>query len=235
MCFSPEASIITGTILSVTGIAAIKKAKTRSQIFFAGIPFIFAFQQITEGVVWLSLLHTSYASWHNPSTYLFLVFAQIVWPSWVPFSILLLEKDKKRKKILYLLLIIGLLVSTILTIRLSTENIYSEIQGHHIKYNFESSGPFLRYLSLLYVISTVTPAFTSSILKIRFLGLIILISYIVTKIFYENHVISVWCFFAALISIFVYFIMVEVSVSLPNGKKPGTIPRNINQSQVIRS
>lgn len=224
MCFSPEASIISGTILSVMGIAAIKKAKTRSQIFFASIPFIFAFQQLIEGVVWLSLLHTSYASWHNPSTYLFLVFAQIVWPSWVPFSILLLEKDKKRKKILYLLLIIGLLVSTILTIRLSTENIYSEIQGHHIKYNFESSGPFLRYLSLLYILSTVIPTFISSVRKMKVLGLIILLSYIVTKIFYENYVISVWCFFAALMSIFVYFIVAEVSVSLLDGKKPETIP-----------
>lgn len=224
MCFSPEASIITGTILSVMGIAAIKKAKTRSQIFFASIPFIFAFQQLIEGVVWLSLLHTSYASWHNPSTYLFLVFAQIVWPSWVPFSILLLEKDKKRKKVLYMLLIIGLLVSTILTIRLSTENIYSEIQGHHIKYNFESSGPFLRYLSLLYILSTVIPTFISSVRKMKVLGLIILLSYIVTKIFYENYVISVWCFFAALMSIFVYFIVAEVSVSLLDGKKPETIP-----------
>lgn len=224
MCFSPEASIISGTILSVMGIAAIKKAKTRSQIFFASIPFIFAFQQLIEGVVWLSLLHTSYVSWHNPSTYLFLVFAQIVWPSWVPFSILLLEKDKKRKKILYLLLIIGLFVSIILTIRLSTENIYSEIQGHHIKYNFESSGPFLRYLSLLYILSTVIPTFISSVRKMKVLGLIILLSYIVTKIFYENYVISVWCFFAALMSIFVYFIVAEVSVSLLDGKKPETIP-----------
>ncbi len=207
MCFSLEASFTSGIVLSFVGIIAIKKSETKAQIIFSSIPFIFAVQQITEGFVWLSLIHASYAAWQIPSTYLFLMFAQVVWPSWVPLSVLFLEKEKKRRKLLYVLSIIGLFVSTLLAIRLMTENIESEIQEHHILYKFMAHSSTVELLGVLYVISTVVPPFISSVKRMTMLGIIILISYIITKLFYTSYIISVWCFLAAIMSAAVYFII----------------------------
>src|ERR1041385_1006208 len=114
MCFSASASFGAGAILSVIGLASLKKVKSSSQIIFAAIPLIFAVQQITEGFLWLALSHQNFASMRQGTTYIFLFFAQIVWPVWVPFSILKLEKRDNRKKIEKLLTGIGMLVSTYL-------------------------------------------------------------------------------------------------------------------------
>ena len=84
MCFSASASFGAGVVLSVIGVASIKKAKSPTQIIFASIPLIFAVQQITEGFLWLSLTHSNFASLKQVTTYIFLFFAQIVWPIWVP-------------------------------------------------------------------------------------------------------------------------------------------------------
>jgi len=41
-------------------------------------------------------------------------------------------------------------------------------------------------------------------------GTAIFISYIITAIFYDHFVVSVWCFFASIISISIYAIMLEI-------------------------
>jgi hypothetical protein len=43
------------------------------------------------------------------------------------------------------------------------------------------------------------------------LGVTILISYIITYIFFNQYVLSVWCFFSSIISLSIYGIMVEIS------------------------
>ena len=42
------------------------------------------------------------------------------------------------------------------------------------------------------------------------LGAAILISYIITAIFYEHYILSVWCFFSAILSVSVYLITLEI-------------------------
>ncbi len=54
MCFSAPASFISGTALSVIGVAALKRTESKSEIPFALIPLLFGIQQLTEGVIWLT-------------------------------------------------------------------------------------------------------------------------------------------------------------------------------------
>jgi hypothetical protein len=229
MCFSAEASFISGIVLTSAGVLTLKKTTSRSQLAFASIPLIFGIQQLTEGFLWIALLHSQYSWLQQPATYIFLVFAQVVWPSWVPFSILLLEKDKARKKILYLMLGIGLVVSVCLLFRLLTETTRSEIIGHHIFYDLSFPASVKRTFGILYFISTVLTPFISSTKRMWALGFTILLSYIITKIFFENYVISVWCFLAAVISVTVYFIIAELNKPLEDssGKKVIIQPRHI--------
>jgi hypothetical protein len=46
-------------------------------MLIAALPFIFAIQQIIDGFVWLSLTHIEWCMLHEPTTYIFLIIAQV--------------------------------------------------------------------------------------------------------------------------------------------------------------
>jgi hypothetical protein len=209
MCFSASASFGAGIVLSGIGIASMKKAGTRSRVIFACIPLIFAVQQITEGFLWLALSNPDFEFLRWPTTYVFLFFAQIVWPFWVPFSILKLEKKQKRRKTERLLMVIGAIVSVYLAYCLASFHVEANIIGMHISYEQDYPAGLSRYGGLLYIIATIGPPFFSSIKRMWILSSAILISYIITTLFYTDYIVSVWCFFASIISIAVLVILFE--------------------------
>ena len=207
MCFSVEASFGAGIVLSVIGVASIKKVEAPSQIAFASIPLIFSVQQITEGFLWLALSNPVYASLQQATTYIFLFLAQIVWPVWVPLAILLVEKNDKRKTIQKLLVAIGVLLSFYLAYCLLSYNVKAKVIGYHISYEQDYPVGLSLYCGVFYLIATIAPPFFSTIKRMWLLGVAILISYIITIAFYQNYFVSVWCFFASVISISVFVIM----------------------------
>lgn len=221
MCFSAGASFGAGVVLSVVGVASVKKAQSRSEAGFASIPLIFGVQQIAEGCVWLSLTNPSFAWLESLSTYSFLFFAQVLWPFWVPFAFLLLEKEKGRRYIQWALLGIGAVVSAYLAYCLASFPVVASIREYHISYALHFPPGLSEYGSLFYIIATVAPPFFSHIKRMWLLGTAIFISYLITLVFYTDYVISVWCFFAALLSVMVYFLMSEVRKANA-GMKPQT-------------
>jgi hypothetical protein len=62
MCFSASASFGASLVLSVIGVATIKNTRHREQLPFASIPFVFAVQQFSEGVLWLTLPYSDYVA-----------------------------------------------------------------------------------------------------------------------------------------------------------------------------
>lgn len=211
MCFSAGASFGAGVALSLIGIASIKKAESPSQVFFASIPVIFAVQQITEGFLWLALSNSHFAFLQQPTTYIFLFFAQVVWPIWVPFAILKLELKERRRRAEKVLVVIGALVSVYLAYCLLMFPVEAKIVDYHISYEQNYPAVISRYCGFLYIVATILPSFLSRISRMKLLGTAILISYIITNIFYTDYIVSVWCFFASIISIVIYAILYELN------------------------
>jgi hypothetical protein len=213
MCFSASASFSAGVALAVIGAASIKKAQHPSQVPFASIPLIFGVQQIAEGILWLTLSQPEYVIAQQVSTYVFLFFAQILWPIWVPVAILLVEKHATRKNIQKGLVGAGILVGGYLAYCLLMFQVEAKIVGHHITYFQDYPSSFKTYGIILYASATVGPAFFSHIKRMWMLGATVIISYVVTAIFYDHYILSVWCFFSAIISMAIYAIMLEISTS----------------------
>lgn len=210
MCFSTTASFGAGIILSAISIATIKKVEKPEQIYFATIPILFCVQQFAEGFIWYFLRNSMYYPLQELATYIFLFLAQVVWPLLIPFSLLMLEKEEKRKIILKILLGIGMLVSFYLTYCLISYDVEAKIIGAHISYLQNYPIRFGNYGDLLYIIATIGPTLFSSIRRMWILGVIIFISYLITALFYTDYIISVWCFFASIISIGVYFFIKQM-------------------------
>jgi hypothetical protein len=213
MCFCASASFVAGVVLSVIGIASIKKTHHSSQLLFSSIPLIFAVQQIAEGVLWLTLPNPDYATIQKITTYIFLFFAEILWPIWVPIAILLLEKDITRKNIQKVFVGAGLIVGFYLAYCLISFNVEAKIIGHHISYSLYYPSSLRYYGIVFYALATIVPPFFSHIRRMWMLSITILISYIISAIFYEHYILSVWCFFSSIISISIYAIMMEISNS----------------------
>ena len=136
---------------------------------------------------------------------------------------MLLEKNVSRKNIQKVFVGAGLLVGFYLAFCLISFNVQAKIVGQHIAYNLDYPSS-LRYCGLVfYALATIVPAFFSHIRRMWMFGVAILISYIVSAVFYEHYILSVWCFFASIISISIYAIMVEISNS--HLLKP--VPKNL--------
>jgi hypothetical protein len=207
MCFSAPASFIASAGLLVIGAVAIKRCKTRPQAVLAAIPVIFGIQQFSEGLLWLSLSSPEYASWHNASMYAFLFFAQVVWPTYVPLGILLLEEQPLRKKILVVFLSLGVFISAYLLYCLFLYKVTAAIIDHHIYYELNFPLANRWFSGLIYLLAAVVSPFISGFKRLRLLGLILLGSYLFTRIFYQDYLISVWCYFAAVLSIMILAII----------------------------
>jgi hypothetical protein len=209
MCFSANASFGSGLVLSAIGVASLAKVKHPSQIMFASIPLVFAVQQFSEGFLWLTLPYSDQAYLQQVITHIFLIFAQVLWPLWVPIAIILVEKEKTRKPFQKVLVGIGILVALYFGLCLFFYHVQAKIVGYHIYYEQDYPVVPRNFGGALYIVATIAPLFFSHVKKMWILGLTILASYIVTAIFYDHYVVSVWCFFSSIISASVYLIMLE--------------------------
>jgi len=210
MCFSAGASFGASALLGVVGAVTITKAKTNPQRLFATIPFVFSVQQLSEGMLWLSLKNPGLEAGQSFFTYTFLVFAMMVWPVWIPFTIRLLEKDERIKRIMSILIGIGVVVFVGIGCILLLYPVHVMASHHHLHYRFDFP-PQVKNLiwlfNLLYFIATILAPFISGIKRMKWLGVIFLASHLFAIIFYKGFVVSVWCYFAAILSIVVLWII----------------------------
>lgn len=207
MCFSTGASFVGGVIISSIGIATIKEVHKPSQLVFASIPLFFGIQQIVEGCLWLILFNIDYLNFQKIATYCFLIMAQVLWPTMIPVSVLLMEENIKRKKILRILLGLGLSLSSYYIFCLLSFNVTPQIMGYHIQYNTGFPDSLAIAAFIVYLVVTITPLFVSGIKRTHLLGILMFLSCLITAMFFTQYLISVWCFFAALISVVIFWIL----------------------------
>lgn len=200
MCFSATASFAAAGLTSIAGGAAMHGARRRSQMLLAAIPLWFAMHQFAEGLLWLGLTQPQHAAWQRPAMFTFLFFAEVVWPSWVPLAMLALEEDPARRKVLRALLALGIVLSVVRVYGLVAYPVSAAISGSHIQYRLDAPFALRRIGDVCYAIVTVVPPLVSSTRLVRWLGVLLVISLVLSKLLFYQTFISTWCFFAALIS-----------------------------------
>lgn len=202
MCFSAQASFMATGVLSIIGLYCFKKAKPQEQPL-ALVPLLFAFQQAAEGIIWITFANPDYATITQLATYAFCFFAYFVWPVWIPFSALTIEANPVRKKLLWLFLWIGSATAGALMFYIIKSGIGLEISCSHIAYTINTPKFFIYTGGISYCLATITPFFIVSRKRILPLGILMLGSVLLTHYAYYTYFTSVWCFFAAVLSLFI--------------------------------
>ncbi|MDZ7634870.1 MAG: DUF6629 family protein [Bacteroidales bacterium] len=209
MCFSAGASFAGGAVISAIGVATIAKNNDSSRRMFAGIPLIFGVQQISEGLVWVALQSPDHDLMLTIASYTFLFTAVIVWPVYLPLSVMLMEKVKVRRQIIFFLVVTGLVTTIYYGIGMLFYDVSPQISSHHIKYVNNFPRPPANAVFIIYLMATLVPLFVSGVRKMWLMGLLMTVSCLITGIFFREYLTSVWCFFAALISAVILWIVSE--------------------------
>ena len=204
MCFSATASFSAGVLLLGVGTLTLRSAlvtRQRRALPFAAIPMLFAVQQLIEGVIWLTFTEDG-TQLNAVMTHVYSFFSHVLWPVYVPVAVLLIEPAGRRRRGLAAFVAAGAAVSAYLLYVLVAYPVVSRPTGQHVEY--DSPHFFAAVTMLLYLLSTAISPLLSTHRMVGVFGVLALLSFGAAYAFYATWFISVWCFFAALLSAVIY-------------------------------
>lgn len=206
MCFSAPVSFAAAAALTVSGAVGVRIAARRDRRFIPinALAFCFAIQQFLEGMIWIN------PGWIENTLLAkaFLFFAIFVYPWFVGASCYKLTSNLKRQKILAGFVGAGLLYGILFYVgTLVAPHFNVDLSGMHVAYQYETFGNHLSWCLFipLYVILTIGPLFICDRPYAWVVGLAILGTAVLSAFVYTNYFVSVWCFFAAVVSIVISF------------------------------
>jgi hypothetical protein len=217
MCFSATASFTAAAVIGTIGVASVIKAKPTLRIL-AFTPLLFAFQQAMEGLVWITLNEEDTTSLlHKASVYIFLVFATMLWPIWLPAVLARVEENPTRKRWLQIYLGIGCVVAIVCGLSVIFLGRGAEINEHHINYTYLSASlsfvppavmSIIYYATFyLYLLPTIGSLFLSTVRGAWILGAVLAMGWVISIMGFAIGFASVWCYFAAVASIATLYIV----------------------------
>ena len=204
MCFSANASFSAGLGLLLIGAVAARRVQQPQQWPYALIPALFGVQQLVEGALWLTLPDKAPLC-SFVLTQVFSGFSQVLWPVYIPLAVLLLEPTPWRRTVLLGTTVGGGAVALFLLASMVSHPVLAQLDENHIQYVF----PHYRVATAttLYLLGACASPLFSSHRMVQWFGLASCLSMVGAYALYLNWFISVWCFFAAVLSavVLLYF------------------------------
>jgi len=223
MCFSATASFTAAAVLIPAGVYCLKRSNQIDTCYWglAIFPLFFGMQQLLEGGVWLALQQGEEGIARGFALG-FLLFSHVIWLGWVAYSSYLTESSFWRKRLFLVMVVIGILFGAAMYLPLLHKSSWLglSIVNHSIYYDLQLvSDAYVsqRIVTLVYAGIILVPLVLSSGMYHRALGGLIFLSGAVTIAFFVWAFVSVWCYFAAIISLYI-FIVINRSVQVENAR-----------------
>lgn len=207
MCFSATASFTLSAGLLGAGVLTLRNRVEAEDIPLYSFPLLFAAQQFIEGLLWLELDAGREGLWATVLTFGFLVFAEVLWPLLVPIAVYLIERDPFRKRVLKYLIPYGAAIAAFLAIKMGFTPYRAHVVGHSIQYS--SSFDLSVWATTAYAFAVVFPLIICSRNLIVLFGGLVVLSLVITTEVYTHALFSVWCFFAAALSVIIYIFSLQ--------------------------
>jgi len=226
MCFSPEASFAASAALVPAGIYCVRTAfrKNGNYLPLAAVPFAFSAQQFCEGLAWLGLGRDD-TSLVQAASVVFLFFAIAFWPFWIPFSLLCAETRAPVKWLLALFTALGLAWTWLYWPILWDPSrwLVTEVMHHSIRYDYGQipgfdiaprmawRGGYVLVISIPLVVAFSRGKRSAGSAVWSILGgLALAASFIVSAYAFWYAFTSVWCFFAAALSLCLCYLFYQL-------------------------
>lgn len=225
MCFSASASFTAAGVLAPVGVVAVAMARRRDParwLPLALTPLLFGAQQALEGMVWLGI--ESSVPLHDVRliALAYLGFAFALWPIWMPWISLRLAGERavlwQRRLMLLLLAVGGLLAALLwLPLLLNPELINPVVHRGSIDYQMQVPGfaPVnQRLVTLIYALIVCLPLLLTPIHRLRWLAGGLALAFTIAQLAFLYAFSSVWCYFSALLSLLVIWVLQGESPSV---------------------
>ena len=202
MCFSATASFTAAAALGATGVWTLTRLRDPHYRLLAAIPLLFALQQATEGLVWMSYPWQA-TGLRAVATQGYSVFSHLLWPVYVPWAVRAVETVPWRRSALAVLATAGLASAAFLAWGMVTTPIEVLPVGGHLEYR--SPHFYITVSLVLYLAATTVSLVLSSLSAVRVFGVLALASAALAGLVWAQWFISVWCFFAAALSVYIAY------------------------------
>ncbi|KEF40605.1 MAG: hypothetical protein ER33_16135 [Cyanobium sp. CACIAM 14] len=218
MCFSSSASFAVAAVLLPLGAGTVRYCRQQDRgewLPLALMPLFFSLQQGLEGLVWLGLDAGGPAWLVHPAALGYLFFAYAFWLAWMPWCVLRLNRQAPpplRRRGLQLLLVLGLLGGAVLWLPLVLDGSLMDPAVVHGSIDYRTTLLVDRWVNLAvgstaYAVVIVAPFLLGASGRLRLFGAGILAAFLVSHLHYGHAFASVWCFFSALLSVSLYWIL----------------------------
>ncbi len=216
MCFSPQADLVGGVVISTIGVVAVRNAqKHHHNIALAALPLLLGIHQIIEAFVWLGLQDHEPHELERVALWGYLLIAFVVLPIFVPVAVLVNEPSRRRRFIMMPLVALGVAVSGILFATMLRGPVGVQLRPHHLAYSIDlNHGAFI---VVLYVAAICGTLLLSTGRRVVTFGLVNLIAVGVIAWLTVDGFASVWCGWAAITS-------GAIALHMRVGKVPRTPP-----------
>jgi hypothetical protein len=205
MCFSAAASFSAAAVIGSVGIVTLSSAAAKPDhriLALAAFPMLFALQQVVEGFLWLDLASPEPGALRGVLVHAFQGYAEVFWPTFAPLAALLSERQRWRRILMSVCLVIGVALSAYLLVAMIGHPYQASVGQGHVVYRNDFQYP--KGIEAPYVVATTLSLLLSSAKEVQRLALVILIGFAVAYVSFHHAYISVWCFFAAIASVLVY-------------------------------
>jgi hypothetical protein len=214
MCFSASVSYSAAAVLVTTGVYAVQQARRLHPPYWmwALVPIFFGLQQAFEGRVWQEF-DAGDASAAVPFALGFHFFSHFLWLWWFPLCSYLVESGKIRKRVIGGCAIFGAFAGALVysDMLFHSQWMSVAVKEHSITYNYSvpyrSSIHILITPAALYALTILVPLLFSSHRLIRIFGGLAALSMVLASAAYGYAYVSVWCFFAAVLSLYLVYMI----------------------------
>jgi hypothetical protein len=215
MCISATVSYSAAAVLVTTGAYAVHQARQLSAPYWtwALVPVFFGLQQAFEGRVW-QMLDAGDAAAATPYALGFHFFSHFLWLWWLPLASYLVEPvsagriGKIRRRVLGGCAAFGAFAGTLVyaVMLMHPEWMTIAVRAHSIVYDFtvpwRSSIHIPVTPVMLYGLTILVPLLFSSNRRIQVFGVLVILSMALASAAFNKAFVSVWCLFAALLSLY---------------------------------
>jgi hypothetical protein len=199
MCFSAEADIVAGAVVTVIGADALRQVRRPSERALGALPVVLGGHLLVEAVIWRALTGDVDHATGRQAMWLYLAVALLVVPVLVPFAIRAVEPDPGRRRTMARLGAAGMALAGVYLVAMLTAPVSVHLEGNHLAYRLGIDHGGL--LAGIYAVVACAPPMLSSERRIAMFGVANLAAVVVLAWIESSALTSLWCAWAAVTSV----------------------------------